>query len=421
MTVKQRIAVVGSGIAGLCSAYLLSREHEVTLFEANHYLGGHTHTEDVDLNGRTYPVNTGFIVFNDWTYPNFIKLMDQLDVVSEDSDMSFSVRCENTDLEYNGTSLNSLFAQRRNLFKPRFLKMVYDIIRFNKQTVSMLENDLVSDDQTLGEFITEHHYSKGFVNYYIVPMGAAIWSASEEVMLAFPLKFFLRFFNNHGMLSVDERPQWRVISEGSRSYIAPIIQSFKERIKLNTPIQKIERNENSVILHTAHGEKHEFDQLVLACHSDQALRMLDKPSKHESEILGALPFQMNEVVLHTDRRLMPKKELAWASWNYHIPQRANDCAMVTYNMNMLQNFDDAEETFLVTLNRSAEIDPAKIIKTYQYAHPIFTQEGIRAQGRHGEISGQNRTHYCGAYWFSGFHEDGVNSALRVARNFGITL
>jgi predicted NAD/FAD-binding protein len=421
MTSKQRIAVIGSGVSGLCSAYLLSREHEVTLFEASNYLGGHTNTEDVELNGRTYPVNTGFIVFNDWTYPNFIKLMDQLGVVSEDSDMSFSVRCENTGLEYNGTNLNSLFAQRQNLFKPRFLKMVYDIVRFNKQTVAMLENNLVTDEETLGEFVQKHKYSKNFVNYYIVPMGAAIWSASQEVMLAFPLKFFLNFFNNHGMLSVDERPQWRVISQGSRSYIDPITQSYKERIKLNTPVTKVERKRYGISVHTAKGEVFEFDQVVLACHSDQALRMLDEPSKQESEILGALPYQMSEVVLHTDIRLMPKKELAWASWNYHIPQRANDCAMVTYNMNILQNFHYAEETFLVTLNRGVEIDPEKIIKKYQYAHPVFTQDGIRAQQRYDEINAHNRTHFCGAYWFNGFHEDGVNSALRVAKSFGITL
>ncbi|MFT6122956.1 MAG: putative NAD/FAD-binding protein [Oleiphilaceae bacterium] len=421
MTSKQRIAVIGSGISGLCSAYLLSREHEVTLFEANNYLGGHTNTEDVELNGRSYPINTGFIVFNDWTYPNFIKLMDQLGVVSENSDMSFSVRCENTGLEYNGTNLNSLFAQRQNLFKPRFLKMVYDIIRFNKQTTAMLENNLVTDEETLGEFVQKNKYSKSFVNYYIVPMGAAIWSASEEVMLAFPLKFFLNFFNNHGMLSVDERPQWRVISQGSRSYVDPITQPYKERIKLNTPVTNVERKQDGINVHTAKGEVLEFDQVVLACHSDQALRMLDKPSKQESEILGALPYQMSEVVLHTDTRLMPKKELAWASWNYHIPQRANDCAMVTYNMNILQNFHYAEETFLVTLNRGVEIDPKKIIKTYQYAHPVFTQDGIRAQHRYDEINAHNRTHFCGAYWFNGFHEDGVNSALRVAKSFGITL
>lgn len=421
MASKQRIAVIGSGISGLCSAYLLSREHEVTLYEANNYLGGHTNTEDVTLNGRVYPVNTGFIVFNDWTYPNFINLMEQLGVASEKSDMSFSVRCENTGLEYNGTNLNSLFAQRLNLFKPRFLKMIYDIIRFNKQTVELLEKGLVSDDETLGDFVKNNHYSKSFVNYYIVPMGAAIWSASEDMMLAFPLKFFLNFFNNHGMLSVDERPEWRVISEGSRSYIDPITKPYRDRIKLNTPVEKIIRDSDRICVHSLNGEIDSYDHVVIACHSDQALRILDQPTKEERDILGALPYQMSEVVLHTDTRLMPKKDLAWASWNYHIPQRVNDCAMVTYNMNILQNFHEAEETFLVTLNRGVEIDPEKIIKKYNYAHPVFTQDGIRAQQRFGEINAQNRTHYCGAYWFNGFHEDGVKSALRVAKTFGITL
>jgi predicted NAD/FAD-binding protein len=418
---KQKIAVIGSGIAGLSAANVLSREHEVSLFEANDYLGGHTHTQDVELAGKTYPVNTGFIVFNDWTYPNFIKLMDQLGVESEDSDMSFSVRCENTGLEYNGTSLNSLFAQRLNIIRPKFLFMVKDILRFNKQTVALLASEAVDDEQTLGQFVKENAYSDAFVNYYIVPMGAAIWSASVEVMMDFPLKFFLKFFNNHGMLSVDERPQWRVIKGGSRSYIEPITRPYKERIYMNTPIKKVVRDEQGVDIITAMGQKHRFDQVVFACHSDQALAMLDKPSRQESEVLGAIPYQNNHVVLHTDTRLMPKKKLAWASWNYHIPQRANDCAMVTYNMNILQNFDDAPETFLLTLNRSQEINPDKIIAKYEYTHPVFSQDGIKAQARHAEISGQNRTHYCGAYWFNGFHEDGVKSGLRVAEAFGLSL
>lgn len=421
MSQKQNIAIIGSGIAGLTAGYLLSKKHNVTLFEANDYLGGHTHTQNVELGGKTYPVNTGFIVFNDWTYPNFIELMAQLDVKSEASDMSFSVRCENTGLEYNGTSLNSLFAQRLNIAKPKFIRMVYDIIRFNKQTVEALENETVSDEQTLGEFVKENGYSEGFVNYYIIPMGAAIWSASVEVMMEFPLKFFLRFFNNHGMLSVDDRPQWRVISGGSRSYIEPITRPYKDNIKLNTAIIAVSRDDDGVELTTHTGEKHQFDQVVFACHSDQALRMLENPTDKESEILGALPYQMNQVVLHTDERLMPKKKLAWAAWNYHIPQRANDCAMVTYNMNMLQNFDDAPETLMVTLNRSQEIDPAKIIDSYHYSHPVFSLDGVKAQQRHSEISGHNRTHYCGAYWFNGFHEDGVNSGLRVAEAFGISL
>ncbi len=417
---KQKIAVIGSGIAGLTSAHLLSSEHEVSLFEANDYLGGHTHTKHVTLGDKTYPVNTGFIVFNDWTYPNFIKLMDQLGVASEASDMSFSVRDENSGVEYNGTSLNSLFAQRINVLRPSFLKMVWDILRFNKQTVAALESGEVNDTQTLGEFVQAHGYSKSFIHHYIVPMGSAIWSASVDVMMDFPLRFFLQFFNNHGMLSVDDRPQWRVLCNGSESYIKPITQAYAERIYLNTPIQKVERREDGVTLYS--GEKSfEFDQVIFACHSDQALKMLAQPTELESDILGALPFQKNDVVLHTDTRLMPKRKLAWASWNYHIPQRKSETAMVTYNMNMLQNFHDAEETLLVTLNRSQEIDPAKIIDQYQYAHPVFTLDGVAAQKRHHEISGHNRSHYCGAYWFNGFHEDGVNSALRVVESFGIHL
>lgn len=418
---KKNIAIIGSGIAGLTSAYLLNREHDITLFEANDYLGGHTHTIDVELNGTSYPVNTGFIVFNDWTYPNFIKLMDQLGVQSEDSDMSFSVRCENTGLEYNGTNLNTLFAQRLNLIRPKFIRMIRDILRFNKETVAALDANEIGDAETLGEYLTKNGYSDGFVHHYIVPMGAAIWSASVDVMKDFPLKFFLRFFNNHGMLSVDDRPQWRVITGGSRSYVAPLIESFKDNIRYNSPIKTVERSEQCVTLITEQGEMLEFDEVVFACHSDQALAMLAKPTDAESSVLGALPYQDNSVVLHTDTRLMPKKSLAWAAWNYHIPQRANDCAAVTYNMNILQNFYDAPETLLVTLNRTHEIDPTKIIAQYNYSHPVFTLDGIEAQQQHHTISGHNRTHYCGAYWFNGFHEDGVNSALRVAKHFQIEL
>ena len=418
---KQKIAIVGSGISGLTCGHLLSEQHEVTLFEANDYLGGHTNTEDIEIAGKSYPVNTGFIVFNDWTYPNFIKLMDQLGVASEDSDMSFSVRDENTGLEYNGTDLNSLFAQRMNVFKPSFIRMILDILKFNKQTVSALESNEIQEGQTLGEFVKQYGYSKHFVNHYIVPMGSAIWSASVDVMMDFPLKFFLKFFNNHGMLSVDDRPQWRVISGGSRSYIEPITKRFKQNIHLNTPVRSVARSNDSVKIITQSGEEYNFDQVIFACHSDQALSLLTDASQHEDEILSAIPYQMNDVVLHTDEKLMPKKKLAWAAWNYHIPQRHTEHAMVTYNMNILQNFDDAPETILVTLNRSQEIDPNKIIKQYKYAHPVFTLDGMVAQSRHSDISNHNRTHYCGAYWLNGFHEDGVNSALRVCSDFGVEL
>lgn len=419
--VKQKIAVIGAGVSGLLSAYLLNREHDVTLFEANQYLGGHTHTKTVQSGGKTYNVNTGFIVFNDWTYPNFIKLMGQIGVKSEASEMSFSVRDENTGIEYNGTSFNSLFAQRSNLLKPTFWLMIKDILRFNKQTVDLVQKDTISDTQTLGEFVKENKYSDRFVNHYIVPMGAAIWSASVDVMMDFPLKFFLKFFNNHGMLSVDERPQWRVISDGSESYIEPLIESFKDNIHLNSPISSVRRFDDNVVIKTFSGDEFEFDQVVFACHSDQVLGMLDAPTDDENDILGAIPYQMNEVVLHTDRRLMPKRKLAWAAWNYHIPQRLSEYAMVTYHMNALQNFTDAPDDFMVTLNRTAEIAPGKIIDKYDYAHPVFTMDGIAAQARHSEINNKNRSHFCGAYWFNGFHEDGVNSALRVAKSFGIEL
>lgn len=416
---SQKIAVIGSGIAGLTSAYLLSRRHQVTVFEANDYLGGHTHTKQIERNGRLFPVNTGFIVYNDWTYPNFIKLMQQLGVETQESDMSFSVHDENSGLEYNGTNINTLFAQRINLIRPSFFKMVRDILRFNKETVAALER---GDDlsMTLGDYIAQNGYSKGFRDYYIIPMGAAIWSASTDVMMNFPLEFFLKFFNNHGMLSVDDRPTWRVLTNGSSAYVSELIKPFEERIRLNTPVRKVTRSNSKVVLSTAQGDE-EFDQVVMACHSDQALKMLAEPTATEHEVLGAIPYQDNEVVLHTDERLMPKRKLAWAAWNYHIPQRRSEHAMVTYNMNILQNFKDAPETFLVTLNRSAEIDESKVIERFNYAHPVFTQDGVAAQARHGEISGHNRTHYCGAYWFNGFHEDGVNSALRVAKLFGITL
>ena len=293
--------------------------------------------------------------------------------------------------------------------------------RFNKQTVAMVENDTISADQTLGEFVQKHGYSDRFVNHYIVPMGSAIWSASVEVMMEFPLKFFLKFFNNHGMLSVDNRPQWRVISNGSQSYIEPLIQPFKDNIHLNTQVASVKRDDDGVTIKTVAGDEHQFDQVVFACHSDQALAMLDEPSQAESDILGAIPYQMNEVVLHTDRRLMPKRKLAWAAWNYHIPQRLSEYAMVTYHMNALQNIDNPSEDFMVTLNRTAEIAPGKIIEKYNYAHPVFTMDGVVAQNRHSEINNKNRSHYCGAYWFNGFHEDGVNSALRVAESFGISL
>lgn len=415
---KQRIAVVGSGISGLTSAWLLSRSHEVHLYEANDYIGGHTNTEYIEAGGQIWPVNTGFIVYNDWTYPGFIRLMEALGVNSEVSDMSFSVQSPANGLEYNGTSLNTLFAQRRNLLNPMFLNMIREIMRFNSLTREGLANDAIPAEQTLECYMDQHGFSRYFRNHYIIPMGAAIWSASETDIRKFPVRFFLRFFNNHGMLSVYDRPTWRVISGGSASYVEKILAPLENRVYRSTPVTAIDRDDTGVTLRSHWGDER-YDQVVIATHSDQALSMLADPTEDEERILGALPYQENDVVLHTDSSLLPRNRRAWAAWNYHIPDTASEPVSVTYNMNILQNFRDAPETFCVTLNRTHAIDPSRIIKRYRYAHPGFTLEGMKAQASYERIGGHHRTHYCGAYWFNGFHEDGVQSALRVARSLGV--
>jgi predicted NAD/FAD-binding protein len=418
---KKRIAVVGSGIAGLTCAWLLRDKYDITLYEENDYLGGHTQTTDVELLGKSWPVNTGFIVYNDWTYPNFIRLMELLGVESEESDMSFSVKCEQSGLEYNGHTLNSLFAQRRNFLKPSFYGMIRDILRFNKETRAELANDSVDRTETLGSYLTRKGYGEAFRTKYIIPMGAAVWSASEDMMMAFPVYFFLRFFNNHGMLSVDDRPQWRVISNGSRSYVTRILKDLpQDQVFLNTPVDGVSRSEDGVVISSKRGHDL-YDEVIFACHSDQALAMLKDATADEQAILGAIPYKMNDVVLHTDETILPKRKLAWAAWNYHIGEDTQDSVAVTYYMNRLQNFDDAPVEFCVTLNKTEAINPQKIIRKFRYAHPVFTLEGMAAQQRHSEISGVNNTHFCGAYWFNGFHEDGVRSALRVTEALGVPL
>lgn len=417
---RQRIAVIGAGVSGLTTAWLLSEKYDVELFEAGDYAGGHTNTEMVTAGGREWPVNTGFIVFNDWTYPNFMKLMDRLGVASEVSDMSFSVDCHSSGLQYNGTSLNSLFAQRKNLLNLPFLRMIQEILRFNKESRVDLAAGNIADTETLGEYLNRNGYSRYFRQYYIVPMGAAIWSAPEIVLEQFPIRFFLQFFNNHGMLSVDDRPTWRVISGGSARYVDAMMERLGDRTHLNSPVSSVVREPDHVVV-TVNDEHHHFDQVVFACHSDQALGMIADPSAEELDILGAIAYQRNDVVLHTDSSVLPSNRRAWAAWNYFIPQHSTEPVSVTYNMNILQNFDEAPETFCVTLNRSQDIDPERIIKRFDYAHPVFTLEAVAAQTRYDEIGGQNRSHFCGAYWFNGFHEDGVSSALRVTRALGVEL
>lgn len=417
---RQRIAVIGAGVSGLTTAWLLSEKYDVELFEAGSYAGGHTNTESVTAGGREWPVNTGFIVFNDWTYPNFIKLMDRLGVESEVSDMSFSVDCHSSGLQYNGTSLNTLFAQRSNLLNLPFLRMIREILRFNRETRVDLAEGNIGDGESLGEYLNRNGYSRYFRRYYIVPMGAAIWSAPEIVLEQFPIRFFLQFFNNHGMLSVDDRPTWRVISGGSARYVDAMMERLGNHTHLNSPVTSVVRQQDKVLV-TVNDEPQEFDQVVFACHSDQALKMIQDPTAAELEVLGAITYQRNDVVLHTDSSVLPSNRRAWAAWNYFIPQHSTEPVSVTYNMNALQNFHDAPETFCVTLNRSADIDPDRIIKRFEYAHPVFTLEAVAAQKRYDEIGGHNRSHFCGAYWFNGFHEDGVCSALRVTSALGVEL
>ncbi|MBD9485152.1 FAD-dependent oxidoreductase [Pseudomonas sp. PDM14] len=411
-----KIAIIGSGISGLTSAYLLNRQHDITLFEAGDWVGGHTHTVDVQVDGRDYAIDTGFIVFNDWTYPHFIKLLDQLGVASQPTEMSFSVHDPASGCEYNGNNLNSLFAQRGNLLSPAFWGMLRDILRFNREALDDLEQQRIASTTTLGDYLRMGHYGTRFIDHYIVPMGAAIWSMSLQDMLAFPLQFFVRFFKNHGLLSVSNRPQWRVVSGGSRSYVAPLSASFSQRIRLNCPVQRVERDAEGVTVYSSAGSER-FDKVVFACHSDDALAMLAAPTVSEREILGALRYADNDVVLHTDTRLLPDRRLAWASWNYRLGGARHQPAAVTYDMNILQGIA-SDTTFCVSLNQSAAIDPARILGRYTYRHPQYSLAGIDAQARWGDINGQQHSYFCGAYWANGFHEDGVVSALRVADAFG---
>ncbi len=409
-----KIAVIGTGIAGNVVARALCREHDITVFEANNYVGGHTQTHDVESRGVRYAVDSGFIVFNRQTYPEFTKLLRELGVVEQNSPMSFSVKCARSGLEYNGNNLNTLFAQRRNLLSARFHRMLRDIVRFNREAPSLL---LHSDDSlTLSRYLEQERYSRIFVDKYLIPMGAAIWSTDPRRMREFPARYFVRFFHNHGLLSVHDRPQWCVVKGGSERYVASLIAPFRQRIRLNTPVVGVRRLTDKVVLQTASGDTQVFDHVFIATHSDQALRMLEDASTLERSILGAIPYQTNEAVLHTDSSLLPCKRRAWAAWNYRIPREERAPVSVTYNMNILQGLQ-APENFLVTLNDAGHIDPARVIKRMRYAHPLYSPAGVAAQQKHDLINGARRTYYCGAYWGFGFHEDGVVSAHKALTHF----
>ena len=409
-----KIAIIGSGVAGNVVARRLHRAHDITVYEAASHIGGHTHTHSVEQAGRRYEVDTGFIVFNDRTYPHFIALLDELGVASQESSMSFSVRNEASGLEYNGTTLNTLFAQRRNLLRPSFLGMIRDILRFNREAPALLAER--GGELPLGELLARGRYGRAFVEHYIVPMGASIWSSDPASMLEFPARFFVRFLHNHGMLTVNDRPVWRTIRGGSARYVEKLTAPFRERIRLNTPVEWMRRLPGSVIVKARGSEALRFDAAFLSCHSDQALRLLADPSRIERDVLGAIPYRTNEAVLHTDTRLLPKRRLAWAAWNYHVLPEDRGPIALTYNMNILQRLD-APTPFLVTLNRSEAIDPARVIKRITYHHPLFTPSAVAAQARQRELNGAHRTYYCGAWWSNGFHEDGVVSALHSLAHF----
>ncbi len=408
-----KIAIVGTGIAGNVAAYKLRQDHEITVFESGEYAGGHTNTVDVHEGDRDYAVDTGFIVFNDRTYPNFIRLLDEIGQESQASEMSFSVQAQNSGIEYSGSSLNSLFAQRRNILRPPFYRMIRDILRFNSTIVPSVDH--LDESETLGSYLLENNYGHEFVDHYLVPMAAAIWSAEPVSVLGMPVKFLVRFFDNHGLLQVKDRPVWRVIKGGSREYVNKLVAGHRDRVRLNSPVQSIRRVDDRVELHTASGGKEIFDYVFIASHSDQALSLLDDATREEREVLGAIRYQPNEAILHTDDSLMPKRRRAWAAWNYHIPQDSTRHVAVTYNMNILQGLK-ANNQYLVTLNSDQDIDPGKVIRTVQYEHPIFSRESVAAQQRQADIN-RERTFFCGAYWRNGFHEDGVVSALNALGHF----
>lgn len=401
------IAIVGAGVSGLVAARTLQAQHEITLFEAAPRLGGHVHTWELPAGDRTWAVDSGFIVYNERNYPRFTRLLHELNVPTQPSDMSFSVRHDGDDLEYNGSSIPQLFAQRRNALRPAFLRMLADVMRFNREAPRLLRDG--NDGETLGQVLDQGGYSNAFRDWYLLPMGSAIWSIPFATVLEMPAAFFVAFFHNHGMLTVNDRPQWRVVQGGSRNYVRALIAPFADRIRAGQPVRTIRRALDHVEVNGAR-----FDRVVIACHSDEALALLVDPTADEQVLLSSIPYQTNTATIHTDTSILPTRRSAWGAWNYRIAPSGSEAAVVTYNMNILQSLN-APETFCVTLNDEQAIDPARILGRSSYAHPVFTTAGIAARRQRDRISGPNRTHYAGAYWGNGFHEDGVVSGELAAQ------
>jgi predicted NAD/FAD-binding protein len=405
-----RIAIVGTGISGLTAAHRLHRAgHDLTVFEAGPRLGGHTNTVRVDLGEETHWVDTGFIVFNDRNYPRLEARLEELGVASQPSQMSFSVADERGEFEYSGTP-RGLFARPRHLLDPSFLRMLSDWRRFNREAQALIGTNGTSP--SLGAWLEEKGFSRHFIDRLIVPQASAVWSADPEQMWSFPASFMAEFFANHGMYSLRQRPRWRTVSGGSRRYVEAIAAPWRHRVRLRAAVRRIERLPAAVRIEADGCESEEFDEVVIAAHSDQALAMLADPSEAESEVLGAIPYRRNEAVLHTDSSQLPRRRSAWASWNFHLGERAAGRTTVTYWMNNLQRLRAGRE-LLLTLNRADLVAPEKVLRSFAYDHPVYTAEGVAAQARHAEVSGARRTHYCGAYWGWGFHEDGVMSAIEA--------
>ncbi|MDM3869967.1 FAD-dependent oxidoreductase [Porticoccus sp. W117] len=423
------IAVVGSGISGLACAYYLDKsldksldnspgkKHRVTLFESSNYPGGHVDTHDIHVADKYWHIDSGFIVFNEENYPNFCRLLNELGVASQRTTMSFSVSDPVSGLEYNATNLDKLFCQRRNIFSPAFQRMIKDLMRFYRQAPTLLEDE--SNQQTLGEYLRENRYSDVFIEKHLIPMACALWSGPSASIEQFPARYFVQFMHNHHMLTLSKRPQWRVVKDGSSSYVDALLEKFTGDLHVNTPVEKIRRTSDGVTLQV-NGQSRQFDQVVLACHSDQALALLEDATDAEQQVLGSIAYQNNHMLLHSDISVLPRHLKAWACWNVRLGADLYNQCTVSYHMNQLQGLgsaglqtDNGTPDFIVSLNCEHLIDPEKVYAERHYSHPVYNAATLAAQHRWSQISGHNRTHYCGAYWGWGFHEDGVRSALRV--------
>tara|TARA_B100000941_G_C28498814_1_gene552703 strand:- start:479 stop:1729 length:1251 start_codon:yes stop_codon:yes gene_type:complete len=415
-----KIAIIGSGISGLTSAYLLHKKHDITLFESNNYIGGHTNTITVnDENNNQLNVDTGFIVYNNDTYPNFVKILNKLKVETQPSTMSFSLSCERSGMEYGTGNLKALFGNKSNIISFKFYKLLFGIFTYFKKAKTFLKhnNDF---SYTVHDFIKSAKINNYTYEKFILPMASAIWSTNFDEIEQMPAKYLFEFYKNHDLLSINPSKKWRVIKGGSKQYVSKLIKPFDNRIRINSKVHSIKRAKNTIYLKTNHNEKEEFNAVILACHSDQALKILEDSTNQEKEILANIPYQLNQAILHTDTSVLPKNKKMWSSWNSYIPKEQNSNVSLTYNMNILQSIK-SKNTFCVSINMENNINPSKIIKKINYSHPTFNKKSVFAQSQKNKISGIKNTYFAGAYWRYGFHEDGVLSALDVCKNFGVEI